>query len=46
MRARQRVISEPWAIIFLISHICGWLVATLQTIWIVYEIRQKRTAKK
>ncbi|WP_264739702.1 hypothetical protein [Cytobacillus firmus] len=25
---------------FLISHIIGWLLANIQTIWIVFEIRR------
>lgn len=33
------ILNQKWAKRFLISHISGWIVACLQTIWIVVEIR-------
>lgn len=32
--------SKAWTVSFFISHIFGWIVATVQTIWIVWEIRR------
>ena len=32
-------INKKWTWFFAISHVSGCLIATAQTIWIVYEIR-------
>lgn len=34
------VLNQTWTKSFLISHILGWLLAWLQTFWIVYEIKK------
>jgi hypothetical protein len=39
---RYWLLSETWTKAFFMSHIFGWIVATLQTIWIVWEIRRKK----
>jgi hypothetical protein len=33
------VLNQKWTKRFLFSHVSGWLVACLQTLWIVIEIR-------
>jgi hypothetical protein len=35
------VLDETWTKAFFLSHIFGWFVASLQTLWIVAEIRRK-----
>jgi len=34
------ILNERWTIAFFISHIAGWVLANIQTLWIVYEIRK------
>jgi hypothetical protein len=36
------ILDEKWTKAFFISHIFGWVIATLQTIWIVEEVRRKK----
>jgi hypothetical protein len=37
------ILDQFWTKAFFISHISGWFIACLQTLWIVYEIRKKRS---
>lgn len=32
--------EHNWFMAFMISHIFGWLIAWIQTIWILVEIRK------
>jgi len=32
--------TKTWTKAFLVSHICGWILANIQTIWIIWEIRR------
>jgi hypothetical protein len=32
--------EKNWVTAFLISHLFGWIVAWIQTIWLVREIRK------
>jgi hypothetical protein len=34
--------KNKWFVAFFYSHLFGWTVACLQTVWIVYEIRKLR----
>jgi hypothetical protein len=34
--------SSKWTRGFMISHILGWTLANIQTIWIIWEIRALR----
>jgi hypothetical protein len=34
------VMNQKWVKGFMISHIAGWTMACLQTVWIVYEVRK------
>jgi hypothetical protein len=36
----MEVVSNKWIKRFFWSHIFGWITATLQTCWIVYEVRR------
>ena len=36
------ILNETWTKAFFISHIFGWTIAWLQTLWLVWEIRKKR----
>lgn len=42
------ILNQKWSKRFFISHISGWTIACLQTIWIVIEIRHwaKKILKK
>lgn len=33
------ILNQKWARRFLLSHIFGWITATIQTVWIVLEVR-------
>lgn len=33
------VLNQRWTKRFFLSHIFGWITATIQTLWIVFEIR-------
>jgi hypothetical protein len=33
------IVTNKWSKAFITSHVLGWITATLQTIWIVYEVR-------
>jgi hypothetical protein len=33
------ILNQKWTKRFLTSHILGWITATLQTVWIVIELR-------
>lgn len=37
---RSVLTPNRWNRIFLISHICGWITAFVQTVWIVVEVRK------
>lgn len=39
-------LGKKWTKRFFISHMAGWLLANLQTFWIVYEIRRAITDTK
>lgn len=32
--------SKKITLAFFVSHLAGWILANLQTIWIMYEIRK------
>lgn len=34
------VLNQMWTKAFFFSHLGGWFVATLQTLWIVFEVRK------
>lgn len=34
------ILNQRWTRYFFISHISGWIIATLQTIWIIIEVRR------
>ncbi|MED3961540.1 hypothetical protein [Niallia taxi] len=34
--------SKKITFAFFVSHLAGWILANLQTIWIVYEIRKMK----
>lgn len=36
------ILNETWTKAFFISHIFGWTIAWVQTIWLVKEIRKKQ----
>jgi hypothetical protein len=36
------ILNETWTKAFFISHIFGWTIAWLQTLWLVWEIRKKK----
>jgi hypothetical protein len=36
------ILNETWTKAFFISHIFGWTIAWLQTLWLVAEIRKNR----
>ena len=40
------VLDQFWTKAFFISHISGWIIATLQTLWIVIEVRRIRNNQK
>jgi len=39
---RYWILNEKWTKAFFLSHIFGWIIATLQTVWIVFEVRKKK----
>lgn len=39
---RYWILTEKWTKAFFISHVFGWTIATIQTIWIVWEVRKKK----
>lgn len=36
------VLNETWTKAFFVSHLMGWLIAWLQTLWIIFEVRKRR----
>lgn len=40
MKIPPILMSKKWTRCFLISHILGWTLANIQTVWIIYEIRK------
>ena len=34
--------NKKWVKAFFISHMSGWIIAWLQTVWIVWEIRRMK----
>lgn len=36
------ILNQRWTKRFLFSHIAGWVFFTLQTVWIVWEVRKKK----
>jgi hypothetical protein len=43
---RFLLMSQNWVRAFFISHISGWFIACLQTLWIVWEVRRLGKKKK
>jgi hypothetical protein len=40
LRIPPLFLSKKWTAGFMISHILGWTLANIQTIWIIWEIRK------
>jgi hypothetical protein len=36
------ILSQKWTRRFLASHVAGWVFFSLQTLWIVWEVRRKK----
>lgn len=39
-KPRLLVFKHKWVVAFMISHILGWTLANVQTLWIVHEVRK------
>jgi hypothetical protein len=39
---RYWILNEPWTKAFFASHIFGWTIAWIQTLWLVAEVRKNR----
>jgi hypothetical protein len=37
---RYTMFKNSWFLFFAISHTLGWLLANLQTVWIIYDQRK------
>lgn len=36
------IVNQKWTKRFLVSHILGWIIFSMQTVWIVSEVRKTK----